>query len=326
MITYDNGIYAIDAEYVRPMLDAVHLVVHEGRAAFVETGTSRSVPQLLAALDSLGLSRDAVDWVFITHVHLDHAGGAGQLMQALPNAKAVLHPRGAPHMIDPRKLIDASIAVYGADAFAKLYGEIIPIASERVVSTEPGQRFSLAGREFEILHTPGHAMHHQVFFDHHAKAVFTGDTFGLSYREFDVDGRAFAFPTTTPTQFDPDQLIDSIHRILALQPQAAYFTHYGEVRDLPRLAIALERMTRAFAEAAKVEAAMSDTERGLRERLLERISQILHLELQAHGCALAPQRIDELLGLDIGLNVDGLIAWLARNPVLREAIAKGNAS
>ena len=326
MITYDNGIYAIDAEYVRPMLDAVHLVVHEGRAAFVETGTSRSVPQLLAALDSLGLSRDAVDWVFITHVHLDHAGGAGQLMQALPNAKAVLHPRGAPHMIDPRKLIDASIAVYGADAFAKLYGEIIPIASERVVSTEPGQRFSLAGREFEILHTPGHAMHHQVFFDHHAKAVFTGDTFGLSYREFDVDGRAFAFPTTTPTQFDPDQLIDSIHRILALQPQAAYFTHYGEVRDLPRLAIALERMTRAFADAARVEAAMSDTERGLRERLLERISQILHLELQAHGCALAPQRIDELLGLDIGLNVDGLIAWLARNPVLREAIAKGNAS
>jgi len=326
VITYDNGIYAIDAEYVRPMLDAVHLVVHEGRAAFVETGTSRSVPQLLAALDSLGLSRDAVDWVFITHVHLDHAGGAGQLMQALPNAKAVLHPRGAPHMIDPRKLIDASIGVYGADAFAKLYGEIIPIASERVASTEPGQRFSLAGREFEILHTPGHAMHHQVFFDHHAKAVFTGDTFGLSYREFDVDGRAFAFPTTTPTQFDPDQLIDSIHRILALQPQAAYFTHYGEVRDLPRLAIALERMTRAFAEAAKVEAAMSDTERGLRERLLERISQILHLELQAHGCGMTTQRIDELLGLDIGLNVDGLIAWLARNPVLREAIAKGNAS
>jgi len=264
--------------------------------------------------------------VFITHVHLDHAGGAGQLMQALPNAKAVLHPRGAPHMIDPRKLIDASITVYGAEAFAKLYGEIIPIPSERVVSTEPGQRFSLAGRDFEILHTPGHAMHHQVFFDHHAKAVFTGDTFGLSYRQFDVDGRAFAFPTTTPTQFDPDQLIDSIHRIVALRSRAAYFTHYGEVRDLPRLAIALERMTRAFAEAAKAEAVNPNAERDLRTRLLDRISQILHLELQAHGCTLTTQRIDELLGLDIGLNVDGLLAWLARNPVAREAIAKGNAS
>ena len=326
MITYDNGIHAIDAEYVRPMLDAVHLVVHEGRAAFVETGTSRSVPQLLAALDSLGLSRDAVDWVFITHVHLDHAGGAGQLLQALPNAKAVLHPRGAPHMIDPRKLVDASIAVYGADAFAELYGEIVPIASERVVSTEPGQRFPLAGRDFEILHTPGHAMHHQVFFDRHAKAVFTGDTFGLSYREFDVDGRAFAFPTTTPTQFDPDQLIDSIRRILALQPRAAYFTHYGEVRDLPRLAVALERMTRAFAEAAMDEAANVDVESGLRDRLLRRISEILHVELQTHGCTLTTQRIDELLGLDIGLNVDGLIAWLSRNTVTREAVAKGNAS
>jgi hydroxyacylglutathione hydrolase len=326
VITYDNGIHAIDAEYVRPMLDAVHLVIHEGRAAFVETGTSRSVPQLLAALESLGLSRDAVDWVFITHVHLDHAGGAGQLMQVLPNAKAVLHPRGAPHMIDPRKLVDASIAVYGIDAFTELYGEIVPIASERVVSTEPGQLFSLAGRDFEILHTPGHAMHHQVFFDHHAKAVFTGDTFGLSYREFDVDGRAFAFPTTTPTQFDPDQLIDSIHRILALQPRAAYFTHYGEVRDLPRLAVALERMTRAFAEAAKDEAGKIETESQLRDRLLHRISQILRVELQAHGCAMTTQRIDELLGLDIGLNVDGLIAWLARDPVTRQAVAKGNAS
>ncbi|MFZ9871792.1 MAG: MBL fold metallo-hydrolase [Steroidobacteraceae bacterium] len=318
MITYDNGIHAIDAEYVRPMLDAVHLVVHEGRAAFVETGTSRSVPQLLAALTSLGLSPDVVDWVFITHVHLDHAGGAGQLMRALPNAKAVLHPRGAPHMIDPRKLVDASIDVYGADAFATLYGEIVPIASDRVISTEPGQRFSLAGRDFEILHTPGHAMHHQVFFDHHAKAVFTGDTFGLSYREFDVDGRAFAFPTTTPTQFDPDQLIDSIHRILALQPRAAYFTHYGEVRDLPRLAVALERMTRAFASAAKDEAA--DTSAGkddLRARLLQRIRSILLIELEAHGCTMSAQKIDELLSLDIGLNVDGLIAWLARNPAAK---------
>jgi hydroxyacylglutathione hydrolase len=326
VITYDNGIHAIDAEYVRPMLDAVHLVVHEGRAAFVETGTSRSVPQLLAALASLGLSRDAVDWVFITHVHLDHAGGAGQLMQALPNAKAVLHPRGAPHMIDPRKLVDASIAVYGAEAFGALYGEILPIASERVVSTEPGQRFSLADRDFEILHTPGHAMHHQVFFDHHAKAVFTGDTFGLSYREFDVDGRAFAFPTTTPTQFDPDQLIDSIHRILALQPRTAYFTHYGEVRDLPRLAVALERMTRAFAEAAKEASVDADVERSLRDRLLHRISRILYAEIEAHGCTLPAQRIDELLGLDIGLNVDGLIAWLARNPVTKQAIAEGNPS
>ncbi|MFZ9904481.1 MAG: MBL fold metallo-hydrolase [Steroidobacteraceae bacterium] len=318
MITYDNGIHAIDAEYVRPMLDAVHLVVHEGRAAFVETGTSRSVPQLLAALTSLGLSPDVVDWVFITHVHLDHAGGAGQLMRALPNAKAVLHPRGAPHMIDPRKLVDASIDVYGADAFATLYGEIVPIASDRVISTEPGQRFSLAGRDFEILHTPGHAMHHQVFFDHHAKAVFTGDTFGLSYREFDVDGRAFAFPTTTPTQFDPDQLIDSIHRILALQPRVAYFTHYGEVRDLPRLAVALERMTRAFASAAKDEAA--DTSAGkddLRARLLQRIRRILLIELEAHGCTMSVQKIDELLSLDIGLNVDGLIAWLARNPAAK---------
>lgn len=116
---YADGVTAIDTEYVRPHLDASHLIVHAGRAAFVDTGTALAVPLLLAALASKGLARDAVDWVFLTHIHLDHAGGAGALMQELPAARLVVHPRGAPHLIDPARLIVATRAVYGDETFAR---------------------------------------------------------------------------------------------------------------------------------------------------------------------------------------------------------------
>ena len=310
MIHYAHGIHAIDTGYVRPVFDASHLIVHEGRAAFVDTGVSHSVPVLLAALDELSIARTAVDFVFLTHVHLDHAGGAGQLMQALPNAQAVLHPRGAPHMIDPGKLIEASIAVYGAEAYARLYGEILPIDAARVVATAPGQQFSLAGRRLEILHTPGHALHHQAIFDHHSRGVFTGDTFGLSYREFDVDGRALAIPTTTPTQFDPDQLIDSIRRILALQPEAAYFTHYGEVRDLVRIGADLERQIGEYVRIARSHAGL-DAE-AARQAIRSDLGAFLREEVRRHGCSLSGAEVDALLDNDVVLNTDGLLVWLSR--------------
>ena len=310
MIHYAHGIHAIDTGYVRPVFDASHLIVHEGRAAFVDTGVSHSVPVLLAALDELSIARTAVDFVFLTHVHLDHAGGAGQLMQALPNAQAVLHPRGAPHMIDPGKLIEASIAVYGAEAYARLYGEILPIDAARVVATAPGQQFSLAGRRLEILHTPGHALHHQAIFDHHSRGVFTGDTFGLSYREFDVDGRALAIPTTTPTQFDPDQLIDSIRRILALQPEAAYFTHYGEVRDLVRIGADLERQIGEYVRIARSHAGL-DAE-AARPAIRSDLGAFLREEVRRHGCSLSGAEVDALLENDVILNTDGLLVWLSR--------------
>lgn len=151
--------------YVRPGLAAAHLIEHAGRAAFVDVGTTRSVPDLLTALDRLGVPRAAVDYVFVTHVHLDHAGGAGWLMQELPNAQAVLHSRGAPHLIAPEKLIAASRVVYG-----------------------------------DAVHTPGHALHHHCIVDLDHAGIFTGNTVGLSYRALDTAQGAFIVPTSTPTQ------------------------------------------------------------------------------------------------------------------------------
>ncbi len=230
------GITAIDVDYVRPRLAASHLVVDEGRAAFVDTGTTHSLPNLLYALEAKGLDRSAVDWVLTTHVHLDHAGGAGALMRELPNARCAVHPRGARHLAEPSKLIAGSIAVYGEERYHALYGEILPIDASRIFQPEDGAKIRLGGRELELIHTPGHALHHYCVVDAANALIFSGDTFGLSYRDFDVDGRAFIIPTTTPVHFDPEALCRSVDRLMSYRPRSIFLTHYAEVTELERLA------------------------------------------------------------------------------------------
>src|ERR1700758_4414088 len=222
---HPHGITAIDAEYLYPGHAAAHLIVDDGRAAFVDVGTNSSVPYLLGALAELGIAREAVDYLLLTHVHLDHAGGAGLLMRELPNARALLHPRGAPHMIDPARLIAGSKAVYGEEPFRRMYGELLPIAAERVHAGQDGERVQLAERTLELIHTPGHAQHHYVVVDEAHASIFTGDTFGISYRALDTAQGAFITPSTVPTQFDPQQHIASIDRILGCRPESVYLMH-----------------------------------------------------------------------------------------------------
>jgi glyoxylase-like metal-dependent hydrolase (beta-lactamase superfamily II) len=305
---YADGISAVDAEYVRPGMAAAHIIEHDGHAAFVDTGTTHSVPYLLAALEELKIERSAVDFIFLTHVHLDHAGGAGALLQALPNARAVLHPRGAPHLIDPTKLIAASIAVYGEAAYRELYGEIVSLPKERVLISADLERMSLAGRQFEFVHTPGHALHHQAIVDLQHSGIFTGDTFGLSYRELDTAKGAFILPTTTPSQFDPEQLQTSIDRLAAYKPRYLYWMHYGRVTDVPRLTALLKHQVYEFVRMALEHAAAADRAAAVEGAMRELWRDLV----RAHGCKFTDARFEEILAKDIELNVQGLIAWLER--------------
>jgi glyoxylase-like metal-dependent hydrolase (beta-lactamase superfamily II) len=308
LFRHPDDITAVDTEYVHPGHAAAHIVQHGGRAAFVDVGSNDSVPYLLAALDALGIAREAVDYLLLTHVHLDHAGGAGRLMQALPNATAVLHPRGAPHMVDPAKLIAGSRAVYGEERYRRLYGEILPIPAARVRVTRDGDTLSLAGRVLEILHTPGHALHHQVFADRAHACIFTGDTFGISYRELDSPRGAFIIPTTTPTQFDPQQLIASVDRMLAYSPAAMYLMHFSRVTDIPRLGESLKGQIRELVRIAEQSAAAADRAAAIRAGMSD-----LWLQLAArHGCPLEPEQVLAVLAADLELNTQGLIAWLDR--------------
>ncbi len=305
---HPDGITAVDTEYIRPGLAAAHIIQHAGAAAFVDVGTNYSVPHLLAALQELRIDPKAVEYLFITHVHLDHAGGAGLLLQSLPNAQVVVHPRGAPHLIDPAKLIAASKAVYGEALYRELYGELVPIAASRIITSEEGQRFSLQGRVFQLLHTPGHALHHYCVVDPQHGNLFTGDTFGLSYRELDTAQGAFGVPTTTPTQFDPVQLIASIDRLMATEPRAAYLMHYSRITGLPAIAASLKAQIPEFAAMALRHADAADPYAAIYADM-----RALWIRLAgAHGLAEPAARVDEYLSKDLDLNTQGLIAWLQR--------------
>jgi glyoxylase-like metal-dependent hydrolase (beta-lactamase superfamily II) len=303
---FADGITAVDTEYVRPQMDAVHVVMAGASAAIVDTGPNTAVPIVMAALEQMQVPADAVRWLFLTHVHLDHAGGAGALMRALPNATCVVHPRGAPHMVDPARLISGTRAVYGDELYSKLYGEILPMDAGRLVLAQDGQRFELDGREFECVHTPGHALHHQAIVDHGSNCIFTGDTFGISYREFDTARGPWIMPTTTPTQFDPGQLKASIIRLMQFRPRRCYLTHYSEVGDCARLANDMYDAVDAFVRIARA-AGPNDP-----ERIRFDLRRLAHESLREHGCTMSAAGIDAILGKDFDLNAAGLVAWLQR--------------
>lgn len=302
------GITAIDADYVRPRLAASHLVMDSGRAAFVDTGTSLSLPNLLGALEAKGIDRADVDWVLTTHVHLDHAGGAGALMRELPNARCAVHPRGARHLADPAKLIAGSIAVYGEARYRELYGDLVPIPEERMLVPGDGTRVTLGKRTLELIHTPGHALHHYCVVDLDHDLIFSGDTFGLSYRDFDVRGREFIMPTTTPVHFDPYALCASIDRLMSYRPERIYLTHYAEVRDLERLARELKDRVQAFADLGRRFRSAPDRASRLRKGMYAMLSRWL----DEHDFPDDQARRHGLLDDDVELNCQGLEVWLDR--------------
>jgi glyoxylase-like metal-dependent hydrolase (beta-lactamase superfamily II) len=307
---YSHGISAIDSGYIRPQLDAIHIVVEQGRVIVIDTGTNESVPQVLGALGTKGLDGAAIDYVFLTHVHLDHAGGAGLLMCHAPNATLVVHPRGLRHMVDPSKLMAATRAVYGDEATHAMYGDVLAIDADRIVEATDGSTVEWHGRTFTFHDTPGHARHHNCIHDSATGHLFAGDMFGVSYRELDRDGRPFVFPATTPSQFDPDAFHASIERMTALRPEALYLTHYGRVFDVPRLAVDLLRLVDAHADLARRCASIDD--RATRIKALEAgVRDIALFEASSQPWGLPIEQIDDVLAMDIKFNADGLESWIA---------------
>lgn len=302
-----HGIHTIDTGFQRPAFDAAYLIVENGRGAFLDCGTSLAVPAMLAAIADADLTPGNIDWLILTHVHLDHAGGAGALLQHLPNARVVVHPRGAPHMIDPAKLIAGATAVYGEEEMARSYGTIVPIPAERVDIAHDGHVVDLAGRKLVCLDTPGHALHHFCLWDETSRSVFTGDTFGISYRDLDTPEGIFIFPTTSPVQFDPEPLKASVQRLADLHPDNLYLTHYGRIGDAAKNAAALIELIDAMVERALA----LETTPNRHTALVAALDELYIPRAVAHS-GLSPQAVRDVIGLDIELNAQGLGVWLDR--------------
>lgn len=304
---FGEGILALDSGYVRDEFDAIHLIVEKGRVAIVDTSTRYAVPRILQSLQALGLSPEAVDYVILTHIHLDHAGGAGELLHHCPNAQLTVHPRGVRHMIDPSKLWAAVVQVYGQEMAEREYGGMDPIAADRIIETPEGATINLAGRVLEIWDAPGHARHHVFIRDTRTGGIFTGDTFGISYRELDSAQGPYIFITSSPSQFDPPAHQASVRRVMNSDAPAVYLTHYSQLRNVRAAGEFLLGQIDRYAAIAQRNGHLGDQRSAAIQADLE---TMMVKEIRALGVTLGDEALRGILDMDLRLNADGLVCWL----------------
>lgn len=224
-------VVVIDCQHLRPQFSASFLLIENNRAIFIENNTAHALPYLLEALHQNGLKPDAVDYLIITHVHLDHAGGTSALLKYCPNAKVLAHPKAAKRVIDPSRLVESAQKVYGIEKFNEIYGKISPVPSDRVRSLSDNEELLWQGRQLKFFYTLGHASHHLCIWDKSADAVFTGDSFGLLYPALQSRG-LFIFPSTSPIDFDPTEAKKSLQKITDCQSKELFLTHFGELTQI----------------------------------------------------------------------------------------------
>lgn len=307
------GIDLIDTGFQREHMAACYVMAQAGEEqtelAIIETGTKDTVAILMDFLQQKNYRTEQVKYVIVTHVHLDHAGGAGRLMELLPNAQFVVHEKGARHMMDPSKLQAGATAVYGKSEFEKTYGDLIPIGDEKILTPKDGGSLELAGRKLTFIDTPGHARHHFCIFDELSEGFFTGDTFGLAYQELTNANGPFIFPTTTPVQFDPGALHQSLDKLMTYNPKRMFLTHYGMVENPGPLAEVLHQRLDQLVAIAKQTQQPAGPKRT--EALFNQILEMLLLALNDHGSDMSEEQKKNILRPDAFLNAQGLEVWLS---------------
>lgn len=303
-----NGIKVIDSGYYSKDFASIYILRQVNKVAIIETGNNFSVSNIQKALEKDGLSFSDVAYVIPTHVHLDHAGGAGQLMKQCKDAKLIVHPRGARHMIDPQKLIAGATAVYGEKKFKELYGDIIPIEANRVIEAEDNFLLDFEGRELKFIDTPGHAKHHFCIWDKQTGTMFTGDTFGISYRDLDKDGEVYIFPSTSPVQFDPKALVESINKIMEYNPHRVCLTHFSAIKPSKQVVEQLIDGIKFVSDLAKKYATHNDAELIIREKMMEYFLKGLS-KIGVADLNFCRERLE----LDVKINTQGLIYWQQKN-------------
>lgn len=242
-------------------------VIQEEQLTLVETGPSPSVPHILNGLKQLGLDPAQVTYIIVTHIHLDHAGGAGLLLKDCPNANVVVHPRGARHLADPTRLIAGARAVYN-EQFDRLFHPIVPIPEDRLLSQEDGATLPIGpNRTLRFMHTLGHSAHHFSIYDPVSNGIFTGDTAGVRYHQTNDMNLTFYLPSTSPNQFDPEAMLESIQKFRDMQIDKIYFGHYGMTTEVQEALDEVSHWIPQFVECGEKAIANGEGVEGTTQRL-----------------------------------------------------------
>ncbi|GGJ89027.1 MBL fold metallo-hydrolase [Lentibacillus kapialis] len=231
-IQMDERIHLIDGFDLGVSERTGTYVINEDELTLIETGPSPSVKYIKKGLDDLGFSLEDVAYIIVTHVHLDHAGGVGLLIEDCPNATVIVHPKGARHLVNPKKLAAGARGVYG-DSFTELFDPIVPLPEDRLIKKGEGEILTIGNNcTLEFFDTPGHARHHFSVYDPITNGLFTGDTVGIRYKQLIDEGIDFFLPSTSPNHFDPSAMHASIDRIRNMNLDRIYYGHFGMTEDV----------------------------------------------------------------------------------------------
>lgn len=271
------------------------------RTVLVDTGSFRCLPQILSALEVLGADPDDLDYVLLTHAHLDHAGGAGQLAEIATNAVFVAHPRAARHLVEPARLIAGTQAVYG-ERYSTLFGEVKPIPSHRLLIRGDGDTLDVGDRTLVFYDTPGHARHHFCVHDPVRRAIFSGDALGIRYvKAFTGEQHEFILPSSSPTDFNPADLRQTVERMAALDAEVVYHAHFGPSTAGDAFA-AMRSEGDAFARVAELAWQPDLTTDAMSAALTRHVNE--RLATQGH-----PELNARHIGDDLWLDAMGLIHY-----------------
>jgi len=316
-----HAITLIDSGLIKEGFVACYLLESDGETAIIETGNAHTVARILQLLEDKGLSINDVKYVIPTHVHLDHAGGASPLIQNLPNAQLVIHPRGAKHMIDPTVLIAGAKDVYGEDNFNEMYPNIKPIPASRVIVAEDGDSLTIGRRILEFRDTPGHASHHFCIWDVQSQGWFTGDTFGVTYPALSLkDNKTdelshYIMPTSSPVQFKPELMKKSIDLMMAYSPRYLYLTHYGKISANRRIASELCQQVDGYVDLVNSLCA-DQTSDQINSVTVNQLKDLMlpfcYEKAKSFGLEMPIDEFKHIIKMDLELNCQGLLIWFNR--------------
>ncbi|MCB8818825.1 MBL fold metallo-hydrolase [Desulfosporosinus shakirovi] len=309
IVSLGNDIYQIDVyDQGMPKRTSCYLIVGE-KVALIETGPTPGTGYLMAALKNIGIPSEKVEYIIVTHIHLDHAGGAGVMAQELPKARVSVHPGGARHLVDPSQLIAGTRSVY-KEFFDDFFGHILPVPEERIHTPEDGEILDLGGgRLLTFYHSPGHANHHFVIHDPASRGVFSGDALGVRIHALsELVGSDFVLPFTPPSEFDPLAAKNTLDRMRGLNLDNIYFAHFGKAEGAPAILARNKELIEAYEATGRRVFASGGTSKEIKESLWE----LLIGELAKYGVTDREHPVLKPFDLDMELNSQGITYYFKK--------------
>ncbi|MCC3357648.1 MBL fold metallo-hydrolase [Bacillus sp. REN16] len=309
----NERIFLIDAHDLGRVARTGSYIIKEDKITIVETSASPSIPYILEGLKELEIDPSNVEYIIVTHIHLDHAGGVGLLLRYCPNAKVVVHPKGARHLVEPSRLIAGARAVYGEE-FDSLFDPIVPIPEEKLLVKEDLAELAISPNCTLVFYdSPGHANHHFSIYDPVSNGIFTGDTIGVYYHELVKDQIELFLPSTSPNQFRPDAMLESADRIKALQVSSIYFGHYGMTSNVNEVYRQLSYWLPIFVNAGNLSFAEhpsanpSEHKEFIKELILKEVSAYLDERDVPRN-----HEVYEIIWLDLDVCSMGIVDWILK--------------